>query len=114
MNARPPCELPKPLPLIWTTVPIGPDVGLMLVIVGVTVNGTPFVAVPAVTTMFPVVAPVGTGAVMLVFVHCVGVAAVPLKVRLPVVPKFVPTTVIGVPGCATFCDAPHRVGIAVP
>lgn len=47
---------------------------------GSSVKLTPLLATPAtVTTTFPVVAPVGTGAVMLVEVHAVGVALVPLN-----------------------------------
>jgi hypothetical protein len=44
---------------------------------------TPLLAAPAtVTTTFPVVAPVGTGTTMEVAVQFVGVAAVPLNVRV--------------------------------
>lgn len=54
----------------------------------------------AVTTKLPVVAPVGTGAMMLVALQLVGTAAVPLKatVLVPcVAPKFVPVMVTEVP-----------------
>jgi hypothetical protein len=54
-----------------------------VVIVGaaeVTVKVMPLLAVPlTVTTMLPVAAPVGTGAVMVVALQLVGVAAVPLN-----------------------------------
>src|SRR5689334_4091627 len=67
----------------------------------VTVKLRPLLAVPpTVTTTLPVVAPEGTGAVMLVALQAVGVAVVPLKrtVLVPwVAPKFVPAIVIGVP-----------------
>ena len=67
----------------------------------VTVKLTPLLATPpTVTTTFPVVAPLGTGAAMLVALQLVGVANVPLNVTvlLPwVVPKFVPVIVTDVP-----------------
>jgi hypothetical protein len=52
------------------------------------------------TTTFPVVAPAGTVAAMLVALQLVGVAAVPLKVIVLepcIAPKFVPAMVTGVP-----------------
>jgi len=55
---------------------------------------------PTVTTTFPVVAPLGTGATMLVLLQLVGVAAVPLNVTVLVpcvAPKFVPVMVTDVP-----------------
>src|SRR5438552_15330733 len=74
-----------------------PDVGLRLVMLGagtVTLKLTPFLATPPpVTTTFPVVAPLGTGATILVALQLVGVAAVPLNVTvlvLCVAPKFPP------------------------
>ena len=92
------------LPLIVTEVPTGPDAGDKLVILGagtVTVKLTPLLAwPPTVTTTFPVVAPVGTGATMLVALQLAGVAAVPLKVKVLVpcvVPKFAPLMVTEVP-----------------
>jgi hypothetical protein len=58
-------------------------------------------ATPAtVTTTFPVVAPLGTGATILVALQLVGVAAVPLNVTVLVpcvAPKFVPAIVTAVP-----------------
>ena len=46
-------------------------------------NVTPLLAVPpTVTTMLPVVAPVGTGTAMLVAPQLVGVAGVPLNVTV--------------------------------
>jgi hypothetical protein len=48
--------------------------------VGVTVNETPLLATPlTVTTTFPVVAPVGTGALIEVELQLLGVAVVPLN-----------------------------------
>jgi len=68
----------------------------------VTVKAVPLLATPATfTTTLPVVAPFGTGTTMLVLLHVVTGAAVPLKVTvLPatcVAPKFVPVMVIAVP-----------------
>src|SRR5438552_7555738 len=81
-----------------------PDVGLRLVMLGagtVTVKLTPLLATPpTVTTTFPVVAPLGTGATILVALQLVGVAAVPLNVTVLVpcvVPKFAPVIVTDAP-----------------
>src|SRR5256886_11566734 len=74
---------PKLAPVIVTDVPRTPDVGLRPVMLGggtVTVKLTPLLATPpTVTTTFPVVAPLGTGATMLVAAQLVGVAAMPLN-----------------------------------
>src|SRR5258706_318702 len=97
-----PLVAPKVVPVIVTTVAIGPVVGDRLVMVGgtVTVNETPLLASPpTVTTTLPVVAPAGTGTTMLVADQVVGVAAVPLNVTvlLPfVAPKLVPVIVTAV------------------
>jgi hypothetical protein len=49
----------------------------------VTVKLTPVLdAPPTVTTTFPVVAPFGTGAMMLVAVQLVGIAVIPLNVTV--------------------------------
>jgi hypothetical protein len=74
-----PCVAPKFVPVIVTDVPTGPVVTDRLVMLGgtVTVNATPLLASPpTVTTMFPVVAPLGTATVMLVALQFVGVADV--------------------------------------
>jgi hypothetical protein len=67
----------------------------------VTVKVTPLLARPETVTMtLPVVAPVGTGAVMLVAFQAVGVAVTPLNftVLVPcVLPKFVPAITTEVP-----------------
>jgi hypothetical protein len=100
---RVPMVGPKFAPFMVTTVPTGPEVGLMLLITGggVTVKGTPLLATPpTVTTTLPVVAPVGTGSTMLVALHVVGIPAVPLNVIVLVLcvePKFVPVTVTVAP-----------------
>lgn len=92
----------KRVPLMVTEAPADPLVGLNDVIVGpvVTVKLAELVAVPAgvVTEIFPVVAPVGTVAVILVEESTVNFAAdVPLNFT-PVAPvKFVPLIVTEVP-----------------
>ena len=81
-----------------------PDVGLRLVMLGagtVTVKLTPLLATPpTVTTTFPVAAPLGTGATILVALQLVGVAAVPLNVTVLVpcvAPKLAPVIVTDAP-----------------
>jgi hypothetical protein len=66
---------------------------------GVTVKFTPLLGTPpTVTTMLPVVAPAGTGTVILVELEVVGDARVPLNVTtLSVGEKLVPVTVTTVP-----------------
>ncbi len=67
----------------------------------VTVKFAPFPATPpTVTKTLPVVAPLGTGATMLVALQLVGTAAIPLKVIVLVPcddPKFAPVIVTNVP-----------------
>ncbi len=99
-----PCDAPKFAPVIVTLAPTNPDVGFKLVMLGpedVTVKLTPLLATPpTVTTTFPVVAPVGTGATMLVAFQLVGVAAVPLNLTVLVpcdAPKFAPVIVTDAP-----------------
>ena len=71
------------------------------VVVGVTVKVTALLGIPrAVTSTAPVVAPVGTGTVMLVSLQLVGIAGVTLNVTLLdpwEAPKFVPVIVTRVP-----------------
>ena len=97
-----PCVAPKLAPVIETLVPTNPDEGFRLVMLGggtVTVKGTPLLATPgSVSTILPVVAPLGTGTTTRVAVQLVGVAATPLKDTVPTaVPKFVPVIVTDVP-----------------
>jgi len=74
---------------------------LLLLPVPVTVKLTPLLGIPpTVTTTFPVVAPLGTGAAMLVGLQFVGVAAAPLNatILVPCVgPNPAPEIVIEVP-----------------
>ena len=81
-TALAPCVDPKFVPVIVTVTPAMPLVGDNDVIVafGTTVNVTPLLArPPTVTTTLPVVAPAGTGIVMLVALQPVGVAATPFS-----------------------------------
>jgi hypothetical protein len=77
---------PKFVPVMVTLVPIGPAVGLMLVMLGggVRVKGAPLLCTPlTVTTMFPLVAPDGTVTSKLVGDQfAVAVAWTPLKVTV--------------------------------
>lgn len=90
-------------PAIVTDAPTAPDVGDKLVMLGVgsTVKLFPLLATPdTVTTTFPVVAPVGTFATMLLAPQLVIVAVVPLNltVLLPCVdPKPDPAMVTEAP-----------------
>lgn len=96
-----PWVAPKFDPLILTEVPTLPEVGLKLEIIGavpvVTVKVAPLLAVPpTVTTTFPLVAPLGTGATMLVELQLAGFAATPLNCTVLLdcaEPKFVPVMV---------------------
>jgi len=100
-----PCEAPKFVPVTVTDVPTGPEFGLRLVMLGgvAMVNTTPLLETPPTFTMtFPVVAPAGTGAVMLVSVQFEALVWMPLNVTklwiVPTVgPKFVPVMVTFVP-----------------
>jgi hypothetical protein len=101
-----PCGAPKLLPVIVTDVPIGPEVGDRLLILGPGVVTVKLLSVlllvpPTFTTTLPVVAPLGTTATMLVAVQVVtDVAAVPpnFSVLVPCGdPKLLPATVTDVP-----------------
>jgi len=86
-----------------TDVPTAPLLGSRFVRTGIgTVKLKPLLASPTtVTTMFPVVAPDGTGTTMLVMLQLLGVAATPLNlsVLLPCEePKFEPEIVTIAPG----------------
>ena len=77
-----PWAFPKLVPAAVTDPPTGAAVGLRLVILGVgsSVNIAPLLGTPfTITTTLPVVAATGTETVMLVELHCVGVANAPLK-----------------------------------
>src|SRR5271165_4487127 len=112
-----PCVVPKFAPVMITEVPRAPDVGDSVVMLGagtVTVKLTPLLARPAtVTTTLPVVAPVGTGAVMLVLDQLVGVAVVPLNLTVLapcVAPKFAPVIITEVPTTPEVGDSVVMLG----
>jgi len=92
-----PWVAPKFVPVMVTEAPIIPDDGDKLEIPGVTVKPTPLLGAPlTLTTTLPVLAPLGTGAAMLVMLQLVGVAAVPLNVTVLepwVEPKLAPLMV---------------------
>ena len=82
-----PCAAPKFAPATAISAPTAPEAGDRVETLGggTTVKDTPELATPpaAATTTFPVVAPLGTLAVMLVAAQLVTVALVPLKVTPP-------------------------------
>jgi hypothetical protein len=110
---------PKLLPLIVTEVPAFPEVGDTLVITGVgrTVKLLPLLSIPATcTTTFPVVAPAGTSALMVVEVQLDALAGMPLNftVLLPGLdPKFVPVTVTDAPTAPDVGDRLLMLGATV-
>src|SRR5208283_251550 len=116
-----PCVAPKFAPVIVTDAPTNPEVGFRLVMLGpedVTVKLAPLLATPpTVTTTFPVVAPAGTGATMLVAFQLVGVATIPLNftVLVPwVAPKFAPVIVTEVPSTPDVGFKLVMPGVEVP
>jgi hypothetical protein len=106
-------------PAIVKDAPTAPDVGDKLVMLGVgtTVKLFPLLATPdTVTTTFPVVAPGGTFATMLLAPQLVIVAVVPLNltVLLPCVdPKLDPTMVTEAPMAPEVGDRLEMVGAAL-
>ncbi len=113
-----PCVDPKFVPVIVTEAPTGPEVGDRLVMLGAatTVNATPLLFNPlAVTTTFPVVAPVGTVATIDVAVQLViVVAVVELNFSVPwVAPKFAPVIVTNAPTAAEDGDKVAMLGATV-
>lgn len=110
-----PWEAPKFEPDMVKDVPIGPEEGFKLVMLGVTVKVPPFAAKPlTVTTRGPVVAPAGTGTTMLAALQLVGAAVTPLKVTALVpweVPKFVPVIVTEAPAGPEVGLSPVMLGV---
>src|SRR5437867_1484678 len=82
---------------------------------GNTVNAAPLLTTPATVTMtLPLVAPVGTGAAMLVADQLVGVVAVPLNVTVLVpwvAPKLVPVIVMAAPAAPLVGDRLVMLGV---
>jgi hypothetical protein len=107
-----PCLDPKFAPVIVTAVPTCPVVGDRLVIIGActTVKLLPLLGTPpTVTTTFPLVAPLGTGAVIEIAFQLLGIATVPLNVTVLVPcidPKFVPIIITDAP---TAADVGHNL-----
>jgi len=112
-----PCDEPKFAPVIVTDAPTAPDVGDRLVMLGVgrTVKLDPLLAIPeTVTITFPVVAPDGTGATILVALQVVGAAVVPLNLSVLVPcdePKFVPVIVTDAPTAPDVGDRLVMLGV---
>ena len=83
---------------------------------GTTIKETPLLFTPpAVTTTFPVVAPLGTAVTIEVALQLVAVADVPLKVTLPlpcVAPKPVPVIVTEAPTAPELVDRLVMLGAA--
>jgi len=107
----------KLVPVIVTVAPTAPDVGVKLVIVGAatTVKDAELVPVPpdVVTLIFPVVAPVGTVAVILVEETTVNVmAAVVLNFTAVAPVKFVPVIVAIAPTAPDVGEKLVTVGAA--
>jgi hypothetical protein len=107
---------PKFDPLIITDVPTTPEDGDRPLITGdwITVNGEPLLLVPpTVTTIFPVVAPLGTGTTIELALQLLGVEVVPLKLTVLVpwlAPKFEPLIVTEVPTAPDVGERLDRVG----
>jgi hypothetical protein len=99
-------------------VPDAPEFGDKLLIAGdgKTVNGAPALASPfTVTTTFPVVAPAGTGVVMVVLLQPVGMATAPLNVTVLFpckAPKFDPLMLTAARIGAEVGDRPVINGVA--
>jgi len=107
---------PKLAPEIVMEAPMGPEVADRLEMVGavVTLNGTPLLGTPpTVTTTLPLVAPAGTLVEMLVALQFVAVAATPLNVIEPAVPKFEPLIVTAAPTGPADGESPVIVGADV-
>jgi hypothetical protein len=94
-----PCVAPKLTPATVTGAPAGLDGGDTFVMLGATVKATPLLGWPfTVTVTAPVVAPAGTGAVMLVALQVVGDVMVPLNLNVLVpcvAPKSEPVIIAG-------------------
>jgi hypothetical protein len=113
-----PCVEPKFTPMIVTKEPMGPDAGeAPKISADVSANvRTLLLRFETVTTTFPVIAPLGTGATICVLLQLVGVAVTPANATVldPCVePKFVPVIVTEVPVEPDVGDRLVRVGAAV-
>jgi hypothetical protein len=116
-----PCVVPKLVPVIVTATPAGPEVldNVEIVAVGTTVKAKLLLNwLLTVATTLPVVAPLGTGTVMLASVQFVGTPNVTLFENLIVlvpfvVPKLVPVTVIELVTAPGFGDIETIFGFTV-
>jgi hypothetical protein len=110
---------PKLFPVTFTAAPTVPVVIDRLVILGVatTVKLFPLLALPdTVTTTFPVVAPMWTVVTMLVVIHAVAMAVIPLNLMVLVPwaePKLVPVIVTVAPTAPVVIDKPAMPGATV-
>jgi hypothetical protein len=119
-----PWVAPKFVPVIVIDVPMAPEFTDKLVIFGpdpdalvAAKNTALLVMPPTVTTTSPEVAPLGTGATIDVAAQLVGVAVVPLNVKVlaPCVdPKFAPTIDIVVPTAPEEGDRVPIIGTTEP
>ena len=110
-----PCVDPRPVPVVVTLVPTGPDDTERLDRFGVTVNRTPFDCVePTFTMTLPVEPPLGTVTPMVVAPQLVIVKLMPSRVavELPWVdPKLVPVIVNVAPILPLVADRLVMVGV---
>jgi hypothetical protein len=113
-----PWLVPKFAPVMVTWVPVLPEDGERLAMLGAPVKYAPLLATPeAVTMTFPVVEPAGTVATILVGLQFVGIAAMPLKVTALLLwgdPKPEPVIVTGVPAAAVAGDRLEILGVCAP
>jgi hypothetical protein len=111
-----PCAAPSVVPVTVTDAPTGAVGGERLVIAGATVNADPPLArFPTVTTALPVVAALGTGAVIVVLLQVDGAVATPLNATLLpfcVGPKFDPVIVTDAPVALNMGDKLAITGAA--
>jgi hypothetical protein len=102
--------------VIVTVAPTAPDVIDKLVMPGATAKLFPLLfTAPATTTTLPLVAVAGTVVTMVVAVHVVAVAVVPLNLILPIPwgePKFVPVMIKEAPTAPVVIDKLLMVGAA--
>lgn len=115
VTVSPATNWPKFVPVMSTDVPIGPEVGFIIVMVGATVKGMALLGTPFTTiTTLPVEAPDGTGTVMLVGLQLLGVARIALKATVLdpwEAPKFVPFMVTEAPTWAPTGVMPVMFGV---
>jgi hypothetical protein len=84
VTVLPPWVVPNPVPVIVTAFPVFPEVGLTAVTLKPEeiVKLRPLLGAPTVTTILPVVAPVGTDTTIPVSLQTEGTAVVPLNLTV--------------------------------